>query len=87
MPVTECAEILGLGDYRRALRVGRALGQGNFSRGLGAGNQEEQGKGPSCSEADLLAEDCVLSNWEGAAAGRGAAQLASSKLLFVEVRG
>lgn len=49
MPVTQCAEILGdSGDYRkRTLRVVRALGQGNFSGELGAGNQEQQGKGPS----------------------------------------
>lgn len=45
MPVAQCAEILGLGDYRRrALRVGRALSQGNFSGGLDAGNQEEWGE-------------------------------------------
>lgn len=45
MPVTQCAEILGVGGYRRrALRVGKELGQGNFSGGLGAGNQEEWGE-------------------------------------------
>lgn len=43
MPVIVCAQILWVGEHRRALR-----GMGcPLVEGLGAGNQEEQGKGQS----------------------------------------
>lgn len=95
MPGTECAQILGVGVLLEGSEgpglswLEEHWARGTLVEGLGAGNQEERGKGQSSVQRRIgwRRTEGVLSNQEVAAAGRGAAQFASSKLLSGEAGG
>lgn len=79
MLVSACAEILGVGDYRtRALKEYTVLarrGQGDLREGFGLWEPGRAGEGQSYLQRGIswLRTEGILSNWEVAAAGRGAA--------------